>query len=157
MFPSSASNVPIEVFELNSPVLVTSKEFIQDSAGPGKFRGSPGERVTLSKLAGHPHPVHIYLHPHRLAFAGNGAFGGKSGTKTIVALNGVTIGDSNSPMELGYVTLHQDTDVLTVDFPSGGGMFDPTTRDPEQVAKDLRNGLISSEKGLADYGGRKPG
>ena len=154
MFPSSASNVPIEVFELNSPVLVTSKEFIQDSAGPGKFRGSPGERVTLSKLAGHPHPVHIYLHPHRLAFAGNGAFGGKSGTKTIVALNGVTIGDSNSPMELGYVTLHQDTDVLTVDFPSGGGMFDPATRDPEQVAKDLRNGLISSEKGLADYGGR---
>ena len=30
-FPSSASNVPVEVFELNSPALVVAKEFIPDS------------------------------------------------------------------------------------------------------------------------------
>ena len=147
MFPSSASNVPVEVFELNSPVLITAKEYIQDSGGPGKYRGSPGERVSLSRLPGHPHPLNIYLHPHRLAFAADGIFGGKSGAKTVVALNGETIGDANSPMELGYVTLNQDTDVLTIDFPSGAGMFDPSERDPDQLAEDFKNGIISSPNG----------
>ena len=147
MFPSSASNVPVEVFELNSPVLITAKEYIQDSGGPGKYRGSPGERVSLSRLPGHPHPLNIYLHPHRLAFAADGIFGGKSGAKTVVALNGETIGDANSPMKLGYVTLNQDTDVLTIDFPSGAGMFDPSERDPDQLAEDFKNGIISSPNG----------
>ena len=144
MFPSSASNVPIEVFELNSPVLINAKEFVQNSAGPGKFRGSSGERVSMSRLAGHPHPLHIYLHPHRLSFAAEGAFGGKPGTKTVVALNGETVSDADSPMELGYVTLDHDTDVLTVEFPSGGGMFDPLDRDQEQAAADRQNGIVSS-------------
>ena len=143
MFPSSASNVPIEVFELNSPVLINAKEFVQNSAGPGKFRGSSGERVSMSRLAGHPHPLHIYLHPHRLSFAAEGAFGGKPGTKTVVALNGEIVSDADSPMELGYVTLDHDTDVLTVEFPSGGGMFDPLDRDQEQAAADRQNGIIS--------------
>ncbi len=143
MFPSSASNVPIEVFELNSPVLINAKEFVQNSAGPGKFRGSSGERVSMSRLAGHPHPLHIYLHPHRLSFAAEGAFGGKPGTKTVVALNGETVSDGDSPMELGYVTLDHDTDVLTVEFPSGGGMFDPLDRDQEQAAADRQNGIVS--------------
>jgi N-methylhydantoinase B/oxoprolinase/acetone carboxylase alpha subunit len=143
MFPSSASNVPIEVFELNSPVLINAKEFVQNSAGPGKFRGSSGERVSMSRLAGHPHPLHIYLHPHRLSFAAEGAFGGKPGTKTVVALNGETVSDADSPMELGYVTLDHDSDVLTVEFPSGGGMFDPLDRDQEQAAADRQNGIVS--------------
>ena len=143
MFPSSASNVPIEVFELNSPVLINAKEFIQNSAGPGKFRGSSGERVSMSRLAGHPHPLHIYLHPHRLSFAAEGAFGGKPGTKTVVALNGEIVSDADSSMELGYVTLDHDTDVLTVEFPSGGGMFDPLDRDQEQAAEDRKNGIVS--------------
>ena len=153
MFPSSASNVPMEVFELNSPVLIATKEFIQDSDGAGKFRGAPGERISLSRLPGHPYPVNIYLHPHRLAFAATGAFGGKDGTKTVVALNGQTVSDANSPMEAGYVTLNSDTDVLTIDFPSGAGMFDPLTRDPDQVEQDLQNGLISSAERLREYGG----
>ena len=143
MFPSSASNVPIEVFELNSPVLINAKEFVQNSAGPGKFRGSSGERVSMSRLAGHPHPLHIYLHPHRLSFAAEGAFGGKPGTKTVVALNGEIVSDANSSMDLGYVTLDHDTDVLTVEFPSGGGMFDPLDRDQEQAAEDRQNGIVS--------------
>jgi N-methylhydantoinase B len=147
MFPSSASNVPIEVFERNSPVLINAKEYIQDSAGRGKFRGSPGERISMSRLAGHPHALQIYLHPHRLSFAAEGAFGGKPGTRTVVALNGEVLSDANSPMELGYVTLNDDADVLTVEFPSGAGMFDPSARDAGQVAEDLRNGIISSNEG----------
>jgi N-methylhydantoinase B/oxoprolinase/acetone carboxylase alpha subunit len=59
MFPSSASNVPVEVFELNSPAVVVTKEFIPDSAGAGKYRGAPGQRVVLAKLPSHSHSLNI--------------------------------------------------------------------------------------------------
>ena len=41
-------------------------------------------------------------------------------------------------MELGYVTLDDDTDVLEVEFPSGAGMFDPQARDADQSAEDRK-------------------
>ena len=66
----------------------------------------------------------------------DGAFGCGPGTKTVVALNGEAVNDANSPMELGYVTLDDDTDVLEIEFPSGAGMFDPQTRDADQSAED---------------------
>gem|GEM_PF-786805 len=65
----------------------------------------------------------------------DGAFGCGPGTKTVVALNGEAVNDANSPMELGYVTLDDDTDVLEIEFPSGAGMFDPQTRDADQSAE----------------------
>ena len=154
MFPSSASNVPVEVFELNSPVLVVAKEYILDSAGSGKFRGSPGQRVTLSRLPGHPHPLNIYLHPHRLSFPPDGVFDGQPGTKTSVALNGKVLSDRPESMKLGYVTLEQDADELTVEFPSGGGMYDPKARDPNRIAEDVKNEIISTQKALSEYGVR---
>ena len=40
------------------------------------------------------------------------AFGGGSGTKTVVVLNGESVSDPNSPMELGYVAVDDDTNVL---------------------------------------------
>jgi len=73
----------------------------------------------------------------------DGAFGGGPGTKTVVALNGETVSDANSPMELGYVTLYNNTDVLEVEFPSGAGMFDPQARDADQAAEDRENGIVS--------------
>jgi N-methylhydantoinase B/oxoprolinase/acetone carboxylase alpha subunit len=73
----------------------------------------------------------------------DGAFGGGPGTKTVVALNGETVSDANSPMELGYVTLDNDTDVLEVEFPSGAGMFDPQARDADQATEDRGNGIVS--------------
>ena len=71
------------------------------------------------------------------------AFGGGSGTKTVVVLNGESVSDPNSPMELGYVTLDDDTDVLEVEFSSGAGMFDPQARDADQAAEDRGNGIVS--------------
>ena len=44
----------------------------------------------------------------------DGAFGGGPGTKTVVVLNGESVSDPNSPMELGYVALYDDTNVLEV-------------------------------------------
>ena len=147
MFPSSASNVPVEVFELNSPALVVAKEFIRDSAGAGMHRGSPAQRLVLSKLPSHRPSLEYYFHPHRLYFAPVGIFGGHPGTKTRVALNGEQV-----PMKQGYVTVEKDTDRLVVEFPSGGGAQDPRKRDRDLVLRDVRDGLVSVEAAREVYG-----
>ena len=72
----------------------------------------------------------------------DGAFGGGPGTKTVVALNGEAVGDPNSPMELGYVALDHDTNVLEVEFSSGAGMLDPQAIDADQSAEDRKNGIV---------------
>ena len=72
----------------------------------------------------------------------DGAFGGGPGTKTVVALNGEAVSDPNSPMELGYVALYDDTNVLEVEF-SGAGMLDPQAIDSDQSAEDRKNGIVS--------------
>ena len=71
------------------------------------------------------------------------AFGGGSGIKTVVVLNGESVSDSNSPMELGYVALDDDTNVLEVEFSSGAGMLDPQAIDSYQSAEGRKNGIVS--------------
>jgi len=73
----------------------------------------------------------------------DGAFGGGPGTKTVVALNGEAVSDPNSPMELGYVALDYDTNVLEVEFSSGAGMLAPQAIDADQSAEDRKNGIVS--------------
>ncbi len=145
MFPSSASNVPVEVFEVNSPALITAKELIPDSAGAGKFRGSPGQRVTVGKLPSHSAPLNVYLHPNRLSFSPQGAFGGAQGTKAEVIINGDRVSDDPASMTTGTVTLATDSDRLTLEFPSGAGIGDPTERPKYMADTDLRNGLVTHE------------
>ena len=72
-----------------------------------------------------------------------GAFGGGPGTKTVVVLNGESDSDPNSPMELGYVALDDDTNVLEVEFSSGAGMLDPQAIDSYQSAEGRKNGIVS--------------
>ena len=72
----------------------------------------------------------------------DGALGGGPGTKAVVALNGEAVGDPNSPMELGYVALDHDTNVLEVEFSSGPGMLGPQAIDADQSAEDRKNGIV---------------
>jgi len=46
-------------------------------------------------------------------------------------------------MELGYVALYDDTNVLEVEFSAGAGMFDPQALDSDQSAEDRKAGIVS--------------
>lgn len=45
-------------------------------------------------------------------------------------------------MELGYVALDHDTNVLEVEFSSGAGMLGPQAIDADQSAEDRKNGIV---------------
>ena len=107
MFPSSASNVPVEVFEVRSPALVRSKEFVTDSGGAGKYRGAPGQRLEVGKLPGHAPPLDVFFYPKRLRFAAEGVFGGGDGNRTVVEDNGRDVSFEPEAMARGFSTVHR--------------------------------------------------
>jgi len=43
-------------------------------------------------------------------------------------------------------------DAIRLGLPGGGGFGDPRTRDPQRVADDVLDGLISAEEARRDYG-----
>ena len=49
-FPSGVRNVPIEINEAVSPIVVWRKEYRQDSGGAGEFRGGLGQVMEVGTL-----------------------------------------------------------------------------------------------------------
>ncbi|MBI3325268.1 MAG: hydantoinase B/oxoprolinase family protein [Nitrospinae bacterium] len=143
MFPSSAANVPVEVFELNAPVLIMEKEFIPDSAGVGKHRGRPGQRLSLAKLPTHPLPVSVFFHPARLYTPARGLFGGQDASPGRLIFHDEVITEDPASFTEGTVTLEKDTDLLTYEISGGAGMGDPRDRPRDLVQQDVRDGLVS--------------
>jgi N-methylhydantoinase B len=143
-FPSGVRNVPIEVTEALSPILVRRKEYRTDSGGPGEFRGGLGqvmEVVTLDEA-----PFGISANYDRIDFPPRGRDGGRSGEPGALRL-----ASGRKLRGKGQQTVARD-DVLTILMPGGGGLGDPLRRDPQRVVEDVRHGLISPEAALSDYG-----
>jgi N-methylhydantoinase B/oxoprolinase/acetone carboxylase alpha subunit len=49
-----------------------------------------------------------------------------------------------------------DADELTFHVASGGGYGDPARRDPAEIERDIRAGLLSPERASRDYGYGRP-
>jgi N-methylhydantoinase B len=143
-FPSNLSNTPVEMMEANAPLLIEEKALIPDSAGAGRFRGGWGQRMTFRNVAQTP-ITHALLF-NRLRYAAQGLLGGQPGTPNQIWFN-----DAPHPQPRGRWVL-QPNERVTVEYPGGGGLHDPLTRNPQRVLQDVRNGLISLKKAATDYG-----
>lgn len=141
-FPSSARNVPVEVFELRTPVLVRHRSLRPDSAGAGRWRGAFGHRIEFSPLPDYPRPVSFFLNPDRLRFPPAGLQGGRDGPLTQVIVSGHPL----SPDELGagQIVLENSDDRLEIQIPGGAGFGPPEERDPRALAEDVRSGLVTA-------------
>jgi N-methylhydantoinase B len=143
-FPSGVRNVPIEVTEALSPILIRRKEYRRDSGGPGEFRGGLGQVMEVATLD--EAPFSISANYDRIDFPARGRDGGRNGEPgaLLLASGGKLRGK-------GQQTVARD-DVVTILMPGGGGLGDPLRREPMRVAEDARLGLISAEAARADYG-----
>src|SRR5260370_37785689 len=85
-FPSGVKNVPIEVNEAVSPIVVGRKEYRQDSGGPGEFRGGLGQIMEVGTLDKAPFAISAYYdridHPAR---GREGGHSGAAGTLTLAS------------------------------------------------------------------------
>ncbi len=143
-FPSGVRNVPVEVTEGMSPLLVRRKEYRIDSGGAGRYRGGLGqvmEVVTLDDAA-----FAISANYDRVVYPARGRNGGKDGKPGVLSL-----GSGAMLKSKGQQTIPK-TEAVIIEMPGGGGLGDPFERDPMKVAEDVDLGLVSREAAERDYG-----
>jgi N-methylhydantoinase B len=143
-FPSGVRNVPAEVNETISPIVIWKKEYRQDSGGPGEFRGGLGQIMEVSTLDTAPFAISAYYdrvdHPPRGRDGGHDGMAGK-----------VTLDDGTKLRGMGQQTVPKKNRLI-ISMPGGGGLGSPRKRPAATVAEDVRQGFISSDAAKRDYG-----
>ncbi len=140
------SNTPVEVLERQHPVRIEEYALVPDSGGPGRFRGGLGLARSYRLLA---EEAVLQLRADRLRFPPYGLAGGAAGGPSG---NWLGEGAARHPLP-GKVTMTMRRgELLTHHQAGGGGHGDPFTRDPEAVARDVRNGKVGAEAARARYG-----
>ena len=143
-FPSGVRGMPVEANEAIAPVIFWRKEFRPESGGAGRFRGGLGQIIEIGGIDGIPFDVLAMF--ERCNNAPKGREGGGDGAKGRVSLGTgkVMRGKGQQSIPPG--------DRLRLDLAGGGGFGDPFTREPERVAEDVRNEMISADSARENYG-----
>jgi len=152
MWPTSAANTPVELFETRVPVLVVAKNFVPDSAGPGRHRGGLGQIVLARKLYDDGRPTQVGLYPNGVSVAPDGLFAGRSGA---LARAAVIDDNGNELSNVGVgalVTLTSPGEIAELRCAGGSGYGDPLERPLEAVQRDLDDASITAEAAARDYG-----
>ena len=74
LWPTSAANTSIELFETRVPVLVLEKAYLPDSGGPGRHRGGLGQRVRIRKLEDDGQTTLVSVYPEGVNNLDAGSF-----------------------------------------------------------------------------------
>jgi N-methylhydantoinase B len=142
-FPSGVRTIPVEATESVAPVMFRRREFREGSGGAGRYRGGLGQVIELGGADGTP--VALLCNFERINNPARGRDGGGKG-----APGRVTLGSGKPIRSKGRQTV-PGGDFVRLELPGGGGFGDPATRDPDQVAADVADGLISAETAERDY------
>lgn len=143
-FPSGVRNVPVEITEAITPLVVWRKELRKGSGGPGRQRGGLGQRMEIENRE--PAAFGIQARFERGEYPARGRSGGAPG-----GLGRLSLGSGAAMKVKGFQVIPAG-DRLIVEMPGGGGYGDPFARDPALVARDLRYGLIEAAQAEAEYG-----
>jgi N-methylhydantoinase B len=142
-FPSGVRTMPVEATENVAPVIIWRKELREDSGGAGRTRGGMGQVMVIATKGDLEFAVNASF--DRVANAPKGREGGLSGAPGVVRLSG------GRKLRTKGLQIIPDGERLILELPGGGGMGDPTGRDPVKVARDVRDGLVSVENARALY------
>jgi N-methylhydantoinase B len=142
-FPSGVRNMPVEVNEALSPLVVWRKEYRADSGGPGEFRGGLGQVMEVSNLD--PAPFTLSAYYDRIDHPARGREGGRNGGAGEVSLR-----SGKKLRGKGQQTVPKGDRVI-IEMPGGGGLGDPAKRDIAAIERDLRLGLVTPEAAQRDY------
>ncbi len=141
----NGQNTPVEMVEALFPLRFRRYGFVPDSGGAGRTRGGLGLERSWEFLAErglfNASFDAFQSPPYGLAGGkdgGGGSLSVRRGDQT-KAVPAKTIGEE---LRAG--------DVVTMITPGGGGYGPPSARDPDALASDLRDGLIT-EQGLQRY------
>lgn len=141
--PSNPRGMPVEVWEMQTGMLVEYKALLPDSGGAGTARGGLGQKVRMRNASGAPMSVSCFS--GRTEYAAQGTAGGGPGKPRRYWIN-----DEAVPSKRMYVL--QPGDTLTTEEAGGGGFGPPASRPVQRIVEDLRQGFVTPEGLVRDYG-----
>jgi N-methylhydantoinase B len=140
---TNTSNLPVEALEAEYPLVVERYALVEDSGGPGRWRGGLG---LWRQIRAEDHECHAFVHGSRRLSAPWGLFGGHAGGSCrIVYSPGV-----EPPVRAqGFLKAGQSVSIIT---PGAGGYGDPRERDRALVRRDVADGVVSATIARDIYG-----
>ena len=151
LYPTSAGNTSVELFETRVPALVLEKAFTADSGGPGRQRGGLGQVISARKLENDGKPCQVGLYPMGVLRQVPGLFGGRPGGRS-----GGTVGRVDGAVEdvgVGALSVLGTTaEYAELRVAGGSGFGDPLERPFEAVQRDLDADCVTAEGARRDYG-----
>jgi len=145
---ANQSNIPVEMIEREYPLRIERYGLVPDTGGAGRFRGGLAIERVFRLLADE---AVLSVRSDKRRFPPYGLHGGSSGSPSMNVMNPgadqrvlPVLFDKPVQMNKGDVYRHV--------MAGGGGYGDPLDRDIGLVEKDLREGRVSKEGALRDYG-----
>ncbi len=145
---SNARIAPVEVLESEFPTRLVRFELIEDSGGPGRFRGGCVQRREYEILT---NDAQLTLRGGRHDVPAFGLEGGKPGRLGSCVLNPQTPGEKRMPSRFSGLRLKAGDRVL-LERAGGGGFGDPRERRFEEVLEDVLDGYVSRASAVESYG-----
>ena len=143
-------NTPVEVVEGRYPIRVERFELLPETAGAGTFRGGMGARRDYRLLeAGAMMQIVNENTDDPLA---KGLNGGTDGRRSEVVVAPGTAREQVYTQRASFVGPFPAGELISVRSGGGGGWGPASERDPERVAADVRDGLLSAEQARETYG-----
>ncbi|WP_246787165.1 hydantoinase B/oxoprolinase family protein [Rhizobium leguminosarum] len=140
---------PLEATEMENPVLYLQRELVVDSGGAGGNRGGLGLALSYEVRADNPQLNHT---SQKSKIPPQGALGGRPGKSGSWFINKGAPEERELSYAIGDLEYLKKGDIVTQITPGGGGYGDPLERDVGKVVEDVREGFVSVEKALTDYG-----
>ncbi|MDH4176886.1 MAG: hydantoinase B/oxoprolinase family protein [Thermoleophilia bacterium] len=140
----NTENAPIEETERGYPVRILRLSLVEDSDGPGRFRGGLGVRKDYS----FPRPTTFTILADRDKAGPWGAAGGHAGRRAEYML---LRGGSETRLGAKATVELEAGDVVSCRTCGGGGYGPPGERDPERVLRDVLEGKVSAERAREVY------
>jgi N-methylhydantoinase B len=145
---SNCKTAPIEIIESEFPTRVERFEMTTDSGGAGKWRGGLGFARDYRILTD---DVRFSMRTDKHRIAPWGGDHGADGAKGACVINPESRNEQRLPSRFGDYRLRKN-DTVRLERPGGGGLGDPFERPAEKVLEDVRQGYVSVERALDDYG-----
>jgi N-methylhydantoinase B len=142
-FPSGIRGVPAEVIENISPVIMHRRELRADSEGAGKRRGGFGQEMEIGVRGNSPWTLSAMY--DRTRCPARGLQGGCSGSTGVAR---IASGELLYPKRQQRI---ESGERVVLSLPGGGGFGAPAEREPESVARDVTDGLVSVERARDVY------
>jgi N-methylhydantoinase B len=146
---ANTRNNPVEDIESHIPLRVNRYELRENTTAPGQWRGGIGavREFTFLDDAG------FSLEGDGHAFQPWGFDGGADGSVASLTLVKSDHSELQLPSKVPYFRVELG-DKLISRGPCGGGYGDPDLRADEAIRADVKDGLITEEMALANYGHR---